>query len=169
MATYFLSIGAELDTQANASNRSLGNGVRKDFYKVLGVTIRGAQPSARLSEESCLSEHSQGPLRGSFRGFCGVSARLCEGPRDFPRVVALSLWPWGTVGKKASAIVSVPAMWRRYWISVSAFVFQKEICDDQAVEAEFSVQFLGIRVASGVDTGFPYWVHIVNGGLIAAT
>ena len=30
------------------------------------VTIRGAQPSARISEEICLSEGSQGPLRGSL-------------------------------------------------------------------------------------------------------
>ena len=62
------------------------------------ATIQGAQPSARLSEENCLSERSQGPLTGSLRGFCGVSAGLCRGLRDFPRVVTLSLWPWGTNG-----------------------------------------------------------------------
>ena len=46
------------------------------------VTVRGAQPSAaRLSEEICLSHGSQGPLRGSLRGFCGVSAGLCRGLR----------------------------------------------------------------------------------------
>ena len=45
----------------------------------------------RLSEEIRLSEGSQGPLRGSLRGFCRVPAGLCEGPRDFPRVVILSL------------------------------------------------------------------------------
>ena len=49
-------------------------------------TIQGAQPSARLSEEICLSEGSQGPLRGPLRGFCGVSAGLCGGPRKFPSV-----------------------------------------------------------------------------------
>ena len=32
------------------------------------VTIRGAQPSAKLSEEICLSEGCQVPLRGSLRG-----------------------------------------------------------------------------------------------------
>ena len=37
------------------------------------VAIRGAQPSARLSEEICLSE---GSLRGSLRGFCGDSPLL---------------------------------------------------------------------------------------------
>ena len=46
------------------------------------VTTQGAQPSGRLSEESCLSEGSvrvsQRALRGSLRGFCGA-------PRDFPR------------------------------------------------------------------------------------
>ena len=45
----------------------------------------------------------------------------------------------------------------------------KEICSDHAVEAEFSVQVLGIRVASGVDSEFPYRVCIVDRGLIAAT
>ena len=34
----------------------------------------GAQPSARLSEEICLLEGSQGPLRGSLRGLCGVGS-----------------------------------------------------------------------------------------------
>ena len=34
--------------------------------------------------------------------------------------------------------------------------------------AEFSVQVLGIHVASGVDTKFPYRVRIVDRGLIAA-
>ena len=55
--------------------------------------MRGTQPSARLSEEICLSdlEGSQGPLRGSLRGFCGVSAGVCGDPRDFPRAVAVSL------------------------------------------------------------------------------
>ena len=57
------------------------------------VTIRGAQPSARLSEEIA----SQRALRKSLRGLCGVSPRVlrglsegsagfCGGPRDFPRV-----------------------------------------------------------------------------------
>ena len=41
------------------------------------VTIWGAQPSTRLSEEIYLSEGSQGPLRGSLWGFCGVTAGLC--------------------------------------------------------------------------------------------
>ena len=53
------------------------------------VTIRGAQPSARLSEEICLSEGSAGgsarALRGLSEGSAG-SAGLCGGPRDFPRV-----------------------------------------------------------------------------------
>ena len=63
---------------------------RSWILKFRRVTIRGAQPSARLSEEICLSEGSAGvsqrALRGSLRGFCGVSAGFCRGPRDFPRV-----------------------------------------------------------------------------------
>ena len=54
------------------------------ILKFRRVTIRGAQPSARLSEEICLSEGSAGvsprALRGlsegsagSLRGLCGVS------------------------------------------------------------------------------------------------
>ena len=46
------------------------------FLKFWRVTIRGAQPSARLSEETCLSEGSAGvsqkALWGSLRGFCGA-------------------------------------------------------------------------------------------------
>ena len=45
----------------------------------------------------------------------------------------------------------------------------KEICTDQAIEAEFCVHVLRIHVASGVDTEFPYQVRIVVMGLIAAT
>ena len=59
------------------------------LLKFRRVTIRGAQPSARLSEEICLSglwgglsEGSTGALRGlSDEG----SAGLCGGPWDFPR------------------------------------------------------------------------------------
>ena len=51
-------------------------------------TIRGAQPSARLSEEICLSEGSAGvsqrALRGSLRGFCGPP-RGCAGLRRVVR------------------------------------------------------------------------------------
>ena len=54
------------------------------------VTIRGPQPSARLSEEICLSEGSAGVSEGSagsLRGFCGVSAAgFCGDPRDFSEV-----------------------------------------------------------------------------------
>ena len=59
-----------------------------DFLK-----FQRAQPSARLSEEICLSGGSQGPLRGLFGGSAGSprdSAGVCGGPRDFPRVVTLS-------------------------------------------------------------------------------
>ena len=77
------------------------------MLKFRRVAIRGAQPSARLCEEICLSEGSAGGLSkgsaGSLRGFCGVSAGFCGGPRDFPRfsgVVTLCLWPSGTVGLK---------------------------------------------------------------------
>ena len=59
--------------------------VLRIFLKFQRVSIRGAQPSARLSEESCLSEGSAGvsqsALRGSLRGFAG----LCGVLRDFPR------------------------------------------------------------------------------------
>ena len=57
----------------------------RTLLKFRRVTIRGAQPSARLSEEICLSQGSAGvsqrALRGlsegsagSLRGLCGVSA-----------------------------------------------------------------------------------------------
>ena len=45
------------------------------------VTIRGAQPSARLSEEICLSKGSAGVSPRVLWG----SAGFCGGPRDFPR------------------------------------------------------------------------------------
>ena len=50
--------------------------------KVPGVTIRRAQPSARLSQEICLSE-----------GFAGVSQRALQGLSD-----GLSEALWGSAG-----------------------------------------------------------------------
>ena len=59
------------------------------ILKFRSVTIRGAQPSARLSEEICLRE-------GFLEASAGVSSRVLQGsagcgrgPRDFPRVVTL--------------------------------------------------------------------------------
>ena len=55
-------------------------GISEKNLKFRRVTIRGPQPSTRLSEEICLPEGSAGvsqrPLRGSLRGSA----------RDFPRV-----------------------------------------------------------------------------------
>ena len=70
------------------------------ILKFWRVTIRGAQPSARLSEEIWLSEGFQGPLRGSLRGFRGVSVGLCGVCGIFRNVATLSLWVWGTVGQE---------------------------------------------------------------------
>ena len=63
------------------------------FLKFRRVTIRGAEPSARLSEEICLSEASAGVSerapRGLSEGSAGSlrgSAGFCRGTRDFPRV-----------------------------------------------------------------------------------
>ena len=53
-----------------------------NFLKFRRVTIRGAQPSARLSEKICLSEGSAGVSPRVLRG----SAGFCGGPRDFPRL-----------------------------------------------------------------------------------
>ena len=68
------------------------------IQKFRRVTIRGAQPSARLSEEVCLSEGSAGvfqrALRGSFRGLCGGlrgSAGVRGIFRGFPGVVTRCL------------------------------------------------------------------------------
>ena len=50
--------------------------VLRNISKVLELSIRGAQPSSRLSEEICLSEGSPGVsprvVRGSLRGFYGA-------------------------------------------------------------------------------------------------
>ena len=63
---------------------------QKIFLKFRRVTMRVAQPSARLSEEICLSEGSAGvsqrALRGSLRGFCGALRGSAGDPRDFPRL-----------------------------------------------------------------------------------
>ena len=68
------------------------------FLKLRRVTTRGAQPSARLSEEICLSEGSAGVsqrvLGGSLRGFCGAlrgSAGVHKFFGGFSRVVTLCL------------------------------------------------------------------------------
>ena len=42
------------------------------LLKFRRVTIRGAQPSARLSEEICLSEGSAEVSQRALRGLCGV-------------------------------------------------------------------------------------------------
>ena len=57
-------------------------GGKARLLKFLRVTIRGAQASARLSEENCLSE---GFLEASAGGLSEGSARLCGGPLDFLR------------------------------------------------------------------------------------
>ena len=94
---HFLMFGFRNSSQSSGFNLRTGLRAWVLILKFWRVTIRGAQPSARLSEEICLSEGSAGvserALRGSLRGLCGVSARvlrgLCgvlRGPRDFPRV-----------------------------------------------------------------------------------
>ena len=52
-------------------------------FKFRRVTIRGAQPSARLSEEIYLSEGSTGVSQRVLRGSLQGSARFCGGPREF--------------------------------------------------------------------------------------
>ena len=72
------------------------------LLKFRTVTIWGAQPSARLSEEICLSEGSAGvcqrALRGSLRGSCGALRGVRGIFRGLSGVVTLCLWPSGTVG-----------------------------------------------------------------------
>ena len=50
------------------------------FLKFPRVTIRGAQPSARLSEEICLSEGSAGVSPRALRGLSEGSAGSLRGP-----------------------------------------------------------------------------------------
>ena len=78
------------------------------ILKFRRVTIRGAQPSARLSEEICLSEGSAGVSQRALRGLSGVSPRVLRGSagvrgifQGFSGVVTLCLWPSGTVGLPA--------------------------------------------------------------------
>ena len=68
----------------------------KNFLKFRRVTIRGAQPSARLSEEICLSEGSAGVSQRALRGLSEGSAGSLRGPagvrgifRGFRGVVTL--------------------------------------------------------------------------------
>ena len=56
----------------------------EELLKFRRVTIRGAQPSARLSEEICLSEGSAGVSQRALRGLSEGSAGLCRGS---PRVL----------------------------------------------------------------------------------
>ena len=49
------------------------------LLKFRRVTIRGAQPSARLSEEICLSEGSAGVSQRALRGLSGGSAGSLRG------------------------------------------------------------------------------------------
>ena len=68
------------------------------FLKFRRVTIRGAQPSARLSEEICLSEGSAGVSPRALRGLSEGSAGSLRGSagvrgifRGFSGVVTLCL------------------------------------------------------------------------------
>ena len=53
------------------------------------VKIRGAQSSARLSEETFLSQGFLEASAGVSSRVLWGSAEFCSGPRDFPKVVAL--------------------------------------------------------------------------------
>ena len=66
------------------------------FFKFRRVTIRGAQPSARLSEEICFSEGSAGVSQRALRGLSEGSAGSLRGSagvrgifRGFSGVVTL--------------------------------------------------------------------------------
>ena len=63
----------------------LGQSRSAEIKKFRRVTIRGAQPSARLSEEICLSEGSAGVSQSPkvLQGLSEGSAGLCGGARDF--------------------------------------------------------------------------------------
>ena len=63
-------------------------GIRESttFLKFRRVTIRGAQPSARLSEEICLSQGSAGVSPRVLRGLSEGSVGLCGGPVGFSEV-----------------------------------------------------------------------------------
>ena len=74
------------------------------FLKSRRVTIRGAQPSARLSEEICLSEGSAGVSQRALRGLSEGSAGSLRGSagvrgifRGFRGLATLCLWPSGAV------------------------------------------------------------------------
>ena len=67
--------------QAWEKRQKTGAGGSDLLLKFRRVTIRGAQPSARLSEEICLSEGSAGVLSEGSAGLFGVlrgSAGFCE-------------------------------------------------------------------------------------------
>ena len=72
----------------------IGGSAKALLLKFRRVTIRGAQPSARQRVLGDLCGVLFKDSAGSPQGSAGV----CGGPRDFPRVVTLSLSPWRTVG-----------------------------------------------------------------------
>ena len=76
-------------TPVSDSGAPLDAAPKCPFYtlKFRRVTIRGAQPSARLSEEICLSEVgvSQRALQGLSEVSAGSLRGLCGVPQDFPR------------------------------------------------------------------------------------
>ena len=89
-----------LNAQRGAKPHVTRKGVLDTFYSSGGSPSEGHNPlrgsprkfaSQRVLESLCgaLFEGSAGSPRGS--------AGVCGGPPDFPRVVALSLSPWGTV------------------------------------------------------------------------
>ena len=70
--------------------RYLEVGSERVHLKFWRVTIRGCEALRR--------KFATGASAGSLQGFCGVSAGLCRGPRDFPRDPILVIL--GTAGVK---------------------------------------------------------------------
>ena len=92
----------------------------RDSFRTSRTRDSLPQPSARLSEEICLSEGSAGvsqrALRGSLRGLCGV-------PRNFPRIFGGSD-PVGIIQKVFSP-KGVPSIFDAFLTHFGTFLFSQ--------------------------------------------
>ena len=114
----------KVKTPAQAQRRS------EVLLKFRRVTIRGAQPSARLSEEICLSEGSAGISERALRGLSEGSAGSLRGSA-------------GVFEGSDPMLVTLGNCWRSTKLSVHRIAFpdppQSEECRIWALSTDFTM------------------------------
>ena len=107
------------------------------LLKLQRVTIQGAQPSPRLSEEICLSEVSAGVsprvLRGSLRGsaLSGLPNANAKSPRFTYAISKIATLP-PVVALNRSSKSQIAARYAAFWHAVSQIVLASSFSDPKS-------------------------------------